>query len=327
MIRLLWRTDIHNSDQSPVSRVDDWPETIAHKLVEVGDIANANDCDAVIDGGDFWNDKTPIRTSHQIVSRTIRIHRRYHCPVYCTPGNHDLRLAQLDNLLENPLESLFASNTFYRLYDEHEAIIEKDGVKVRVVGIPYHGPRYDLDRFRAIERGDEDWLLCSAHVLASPKGGEMFKGEDIIRYSDLLDLAPDVDCWMFGHWHKNQGIEEIADGKYVVNVGSLTRGSLTQDNIDRKPGVVLMTFWSADHNMPPKLEFVPITIRPAKDVFDMDKRVKEEARAMTVDAFVESVKKELQTKSKESFKDIVHKMDTVPFKVREKTIEYIENAR
>ena len=325
MIRLLWRTDVHNSDQSPASRTDDWSETVAHKLVEVGQIANQHEVDAVLDGGDFWNDKTPIRTSHQIVSRTIRIHQRYHCPTYCTPGNHDLRLAQLDNLTENPLESLFASGTFRRLYDDSEAVFEKDGVKVRVVGIPYHGPRYELDRFRAIERGDEDWLVCIAHVLASAQGGEMFKNEDIVKYSDLLELAPDVDVWNFGHWHKNQGIEEIDDGKYVVNVGSLTRGSLTQDNIDRKPGVVLMTFWSADHKMPPKLEFIPITIRPAKEVFDLDKRVKEEARAMTVDAFVASIKESLQTKDKEEFSKTIESM-VLPAKVKERALEYIEKA-
>lgn len=326
MIRLLWRTDVHNSDQNPTSRTDDWVETVASKLVEVGQLANQHECDAVLDGGDYWNDKTPIRTSHRIVSRTIRIHQRYHCPIYCTPGNHDLRLAQLDNLSENPLESLFASGTFRRLYDDHEAVFEKDGVKVRVLGIPYHGPRYDLDRFRAIARGDEDWLVCSAHVLASAQGGEMFAGEDIIRYSDLLELAPDVDVWCFGHWHKDQGIQEIAGGKWVVNVGSLTRGALTQDNIDREPGVVVMSFWSSDHQPHPKLDFIPITIRPSKDVFDLDKRVKEEARAMTVDAFVESLKEELQTSSKKDFSEIV-RSSPAPDAVKERTLEYIEAAK
>jgi hypothetical protein len=130
----------------------------------------------------------------------------------------------------------------------------------------------------------------------------------------------------FGHWHKNQGIEQIAEDTWVVNVGSLTRGALTQDNIERKPGVVLMTFWSADHDMPPKLEFVPITIRPAADIFDMDKRVKEEARSMTLDAFVDSIKKEFQTKNGDSFEDIVKGMSDIPDKIRERTLEYIEQA-
>lgn len=326
MIRLLWRTDVHCSDSTPSSRTDDWAGTVLAKLGYVGDIARKYSVDAVIDGGDFWNDKTPIRTTHRIVARVAQVHRDYPCRTYANIGNHDLRLAQLSNLGESPLESLFASGVFGRLYDEHELVLEKDGVKVRVVGVPYHGPRYDLDRFRSIKRGDEDWLVCVAHVLASPQGGEMFANEDILAYSDLNDLMPDVDVYCFGHWHKNQGIEQVGN-KWVVNVGSLTRGSLTQDNIEREPGVVVMGFWPRSAGIPPVLEFVKIPLRPAAEVFDLNKRVREEAREMTVDAFVTSVKKELQSATDRPFGEIVEAMTTVPDKVKERTLEYIEGAK
>jgi hypothetical protein len=32
MIKLLWRTDVHLADQGPVSRVDDWSDTVFDKL-------------------------------------------------------------------------------------------------------------------------------------------------------------------------------------------------------------------------------------------------------------------------------------------------------
>lgn len=326
MIRLLWRTDVHCRDQGPESRIDSWADTVCSKLEQVGRVARKHDVDAVIDGGDFFDDKTPIRTSHRLVSRVARIHKDYGCPVFANVGNHDVRLAQLDNLTENPLEVLFSSGIFQRLYDEHECVLEKDGVKVRVVGVPYHGPRYDLEKFKRIQRKDEDYLLCNAHVLASPKGGEMFKGEDILRYSDLLDLNPNVDCWLFGHWHKNQGIEEVSPNKWVINIGSLTRGSLTQDNIEREPGVVVMGFWPRDRGMPPTFEFVKLRVAPASEVFDMEKRVKEESRAMTVDAFVQSLKAELQTESHKSFPDLIGNMD-IPDVVKERALEYIDKAQ
>lgn len=326
MIRLLWRTDVHCSDQSPSSRTDDWAQTVVNKLVEVGEIARKHHVDAVVDGGDFWNDKTPIRTSHRLVGQIARLHSLYPCPIYANVGNHDLRLAQLDNLGESPLESLFASGVFGRLYDEHELVLEKDGVKVRVVGVPYHGPRYDLERFRQIKRRDEDWLVCVAHVLASPSGGEMFRQEDILSYAQLPELMPEVDLYCFGHWHKNQGITQISNNKWVVNIGSLTRGSLTQDNTEREPGVVVMGFWPRDRGVPPALEFVPITIKPASEIFDMEKRVREEARSMTVDAFVESVKRELQASSTKPFGDLVSQIE-MPDRVKERALGYIEAAR
>lgn len=197
MIRLLWRTDVHCRDHTPSSRKDDWVETVARKLTEVGELAAKYDVDAVIDGGDLFDDKLPVRTSHRLVSRVARIHRAYPCPTYVNVGNHDLRLSRLDNLPENPLETLYSTGVVHRLYDEHEAVFEKEGMKVRVVGVPYHGPRYDLGRFQQIERKDEDWLVCAAHVLASPQGGEMFKNEDILKYDELADLNPGVDVWCF----------------------------------------------------------------------------------------------------------------------------------
>jgi len=326
MISLLWRTDVHCRDHAPSSRKDDWVETVCRKLTEVGEIARKFDCDAVIDGGDFFDDKLPVRTSHRLVSRIARLHTHYPCPTYANIGNHDLRLSQLDNLPENPIETLFASKVFHRLYDEHEYEHEKEGVKVRVVGVPYHGPRYDLDRLRNIKRHDEDWLICNAHLLASPQGGEMFKNEDIIKYGDLIDLAPSVDVFCFGHWHKNQGIEQIDEHKWVVNVGSLTRGSLTQDNVEREPGVVVMGFWPREKHIPPTFEFVKLGIEPSNEVFDLEKRVKEETRAMVLDDFVESVKKELQSSSDKPFGEIVESME-VPAEIKERALQYIDAAR
>jgi DNA repair exonuclease SbcCD nuclease subunit len=325
MLSLLWRTDVHCRAHTPESRKDDWGETVARKLTEVGEIARKHQCVAILDGGDLFDDKLPVRTPHRLVSRVARIHAGYPCKTYGNVGNHDVRLGKFDNLVENPLETLFSSGAMLRLYDEHEAVFAVDGVKVRVVGVPYHGPRYDLDRFRAIERHDEDWLVVCAHVLASPQGGEMFKNEDIVKYADLEDLAPSVDVFCFGHWHKNQGIEKINDRQWVVNVGSLTRGALTEDNVEREPGVVVMGFWPKERHIPPALEFVKIGIEPGPHVFDLEKRVKAEARAMTVDAFVESVKLELQSSSDKPFDEIVATMD-IPDEVRERALEYIEKA-
>lgn len=703
-------------DHGPESRKDVWSDTVVDKIAQVGEIAREHGCDAVLDGGDFFDDKTPVRTSHRLVSRVARVHAGYPCPVWANVGNHDARLAQLDNLHENPLETLYSTGVFVRCYDEHECVIEKEGVKVRVVGVPYHGPRYDLERLKRIERGDEDWLVCNAHLLASPQGGEMFKGEDILKYDELADINPGIDVWCFlpgtkvldwngrqfpieevrgslalmgrhgepvvveeihpvrqvdeeivkldvegvpgglmpgvtgehpfwvardlkchlpsrrtrrchpdkirnshpcsactkspsvqagwlqsseiqegdyvavpvpsppsvagisnpqrarllglylaeghiilnrtkepvagvawsfheeeteladvvrkavasqfgletknhpttgactqvcaygadiagwfqeqggryshsksfsssvwswsaadkmelllgwllgdghardpekpgrirtevmagtaspqlasqmyllalslglrpsysvrpakeeveingrvcdvrefhvisfygddgerlarlmgvefqprtktkiagffhdgmyfarvravsreryrgpvynmrtsneeyvagmlvthncfGHWHKNQGITEVKGGKHVVNVGSLTRGSLTEDNIQREPGVVVMGFWPRDRGVPPTLEFVKIKIAPASEVFDMEKRTIEETRAMTVDAFVESVKTALESSSDRPFSEMIDDMD-LPHKVKERTLEYIQNA-
>jgi len=167
MIKLVWRTDVHLSDRAPSSRTDDWATTVFGKLGQVRKVAEKVGASAIIDGGDFFHIKSPGRNSHALVHRTAEHHADYPCPVYCTPGNHDSIYGDYTFLPQQPLGVLYSTGVFNRLYDEHEAVFEKDGVKVRVVGIPYHGTRYDMERFHSIKKGDEDYLVCIAHVLAS----------------------------------------------------------------------------------------------------------------------------------------------------------------
>jgi len=318
MIKLLWRTDIHMSDKTPVSRTDDWRATLTKKLKKVGELAK--DFDAVLDGGDFFDIKSPTRNSHSLVREMIDIHNDYPVPVYANVGNHDCVYGDYTFLHQQPLGVLFSSGCFKRLYDEHEVIFEKDGLKVRVVGIPYHGVHYDMERFKSITKGDEDYLVCVAHVLASEKGGSMFEGEDIVKYSDLENLAPDV--WCFGHWHKDQGITEIAPNKWVVNIGSMTRGSLTQDNIERIPYLGSLCF---DENGI-HLKKIPLEVQPSEEVFDLAKREKEEIREDTMTTFVGSLKESLATCSETDLRESVMALE-IPNSIKERALLYLEQVQ
>lgn len=319
MIRLVWRTDVHLSDTPPASRKDDWTDTVLGKLRQVGLVAAKLGADAVLDGGDFFHVKSPGRNTHDLVRRVAELHKAYPCPVYANVGNHDCVYGDYAFLDQQPLGVLFASGVFRRCYDEHEVVFERDGVKVRVVGIPYHGTTYDPERFRRIKRGDEDHLVVMAHVLASEKGGTMFEGEDIIRYSSLAHLDP--TAWLFGHWHKDQGVVDMA-GKTIVNIGSLTRGALSQDEMTRRPACAVLTFTKTAL----QVQVVRLKVAPAEEVFDVEGRVRQEARSMTMDAFVESVKAKLVAEKGKSLADAIDAMDNVPSKVKERVLLYLERA-
>lgn len=319
MIRLVWRTDVHLSDTPPSSRRDDWTSTVLDKLRQVGEVARKVKADAVIDGGDFFHVKSPSRNSHELIRRTAEVHAAYPCPVYANVGNHDCVYGDYAYLDQQPLGVLFATGVFRRLYDGHEAVFTRDGFTVRVVGVPYHGTQYDLDRFRRIRKGDEDVLVCVAHVLASARGGSMFEGEDIVAYDALAAFEPDV--FAFGHWHKDQGVE-VVGGKTIVNVGSLTRGSLSQDEVERRPACAVMSFVPGQ---PPQVQVVRLRVAPAADVFDVAGRARAEARASTVDAFAESVRARLASERGRDVAEVVAGLD-VPDRVRERVLLYLERA-
>jgi DNA repair exonuclease SbcCD nuclease subunit len=237
MIKLVWRTDVHFSDYTPSKRTGNWTDDVSKKLEWIGKYTHDHNIDAVIDGGDFFDIKTPSKNSHSLVGRTAKIHKGYACPVYTLVGNHDVKYGNIDYIDEQPLGVLFNAGVFDQFGYDKEIIFEKDNVKVRLVGIPYHGTSYDWDLIRSIKKGDEDYLLVACHLLASEKGGvgAMYEGEDIVPYSDLLHQG--VDGWFFGHWHKDQGIV-IKDKTTIVNTGSLTRGALHLDDLERNPCIV-----------------------------------------------------------------------------------------
>lgn len=324
-VTLVWRTDVHLSDRSPQSRVDDWTETLLGKIQQVGKIAQDVGAEAVLDGGDFFHVKSPTRNSHRLVNQAAAAHAEYPCPVYACIGNHDVKYGDYAYLGEQPLGVLFESGVFRRLYDEHESLFgqtEAGSPLVRVVGVPYHGTEYDFERLSKIKKQDEKYLVVVAHLLASPSGGTMFEAEDIVKYGDLAGLDPDL--WLFGHWHKDQGVKEIAPGKYVVNIGSLSRGALNQDDVSRKPSVAVLRF-DPDKGM--DIEVRPLAVAPPGEVFDMDRRVRSESKALSMTAFVDSIQGILEESQGDAIEARIRGLEGIPDEVREQALLYWEQAQ
>jgi DNA repair exonuclease SbcCD nuclease subunit len=320
-IRLIWRTDVHLSDKTPARRTGNWTDDVINKLSWIGKKAEEINADAVLDGGDFFDVKSPTKNSHALVRRACEVHKKYPCPVYALVGNHDVKYGDIEYLPEQPLGVLFSSQVFLQFGDEKEIVFEKEGVKVRIVGIPYHGVEYDFDRLKSLKKKDEDYLLVACHLLARKgKTGSMFENEDIVGY-DFLNTISEVDVWFFGHWHKDQGITKLKNGAHVVNVGSLTRGALHLDDLDRKPCVVEVSANSKEikcvrHNVP---------VLDSEIAFKLEEALRERE---DLDRMVEIVDK-MKSISKEGWasmtlKEQVMGIKSIPNEVKEMVLFYLD---
>ena len=323
-IRFLWRTDVHLADKTPRRRTGNWSEDVFRKLEWIGSLAEKNHCDFVLDGGDFFDVKSPHKNSHSLVRRTCEIHRKYPCPTYALVGNHDVKYGNISYLPQQPLSVLFSSGIFNKFGDNEEIIIEKENLKIRVVGIPYHGVVYDFDRISSIKKNDEDYLFVACHLLAT-KGEKstMFEGEDIVGYN-TLEQNSEVDGWFFGHWHKDQGISTLKNGSTVVNVGSLTRGSLHLDDFDRKPCAVEVRICS-DQGISYERHDVPV--RPFSEAFNVSEALVEKEDTSRVEEIVNKMKVAFSVKSnKKTLKEKVLDLPNISEEVKEIILNYLEES-
>lgn len=325
------RTDVHISDRAPASRCDDYTQTCIDKLKQISDIAREREAYAVLDNGDFFHNKSASRNSHLLVRRVADLHRTYPCPVYCNPGNHDFPYANVDYIHQQPLGVLFSTGVFERMTDHTFTVTESGGMgagphsalNVRVVGLPYK-VKFDVEEWD-IERGDEDILIVCAHTFASLEGGQWFGKEKVQSYHELAECSPDV--FIFGHWHIDQGVEDVR-GKVFYNLGSMTRGSLTEDNLERTPRVGWLQITKDPVTGEVKLvtEAIPLKVRPANEVFDLATHEQLQEEQRNIEHFLDQLAAQTVDMEESDMRSTVEAMKGFEVKVREKALRYLDKA-
>lgn len=318
-LTFLFRTDVHVSDRSPESWKGDYVEEIWSSLRQIGVLAKQHEALAVLDGGDFFHVKAPTQNSHGMVAQVALIHQAYPCPVWCVEGNHDIKYNNLETLSEQPLGVLYNARVFNHLRDE---TFEKGGVRVRVVGVPYSRFRTIAD-LQAIRKQGDEYLLAIVHALAGenpPSAVEEFFGEPVFRYEELIvDGGP--DCWMFGHWHQDQGAVKIRD-RWFVNQGAVSRGALSRENLTRVPKVALIEVDSGGV----EVTTIPLDVAPASEVFDLERKQLRDDEAKSIEQYVERIKLELTSDHELSVEDTIRGL-AFAHEVHDAALDYLQRAR
>jgi DNA repair exonuclease SbcCD nuclease subunit len=312
--------DIHISSINPRSRIDDFKTTILGKIGQMRTACNKLNADGALIAGDLYNYKSPEKNSHNLNQDLIKEFEQFNCPIYMIEGNHDLTGNNLDSLKNQPLGVLFADKTLIQL--RHE-IIDKDGIKVSLVGIPYE-ENMDLTQLSIPEKGDCASQICLMHIYAGLKSGMLFK-ERMYGYDELEKLSPDI--FVLGHYHVDQKIYE-SNGKYFVNIGSLSRGTLIEENISHHPQIGYIKITVKDNKPEYTLQSIKLKIKPASEVFDLIKKKEEEVEREEIQRFVEKLESETVKQAIDTTKtieEIIDKMGTAK-EVHDKVMYFIREA-
>jgi DNA repair exonuclease SbcCD nuclease subunit len=314
--------DIHISDQNPRARIDDYKEAILGKIGQMRMACSKLNADAALIAGDLFNFKSPAKNSHRLNQELIKEFKQFPCPIYMIEGNHDLTANRLESLEDQPLGVLFADKTLRQL--RHE-VIEKGGLKISLVGIPYE-ENLDLEGLKIPENKGYVSQICLMHIYASLNSGKMYN-ERLYGYDELAKLSPDI--FVIGHYHIDQGTYETS-GKHFINLGSMSRGTLTEDSILHQPHIGFIKISIDDEGAKSILvRPIKLKIKPASEVFDLVKKEEEKKESVEMQVFVDKLSVEatkVSTEKSGEVTDLLAGMDLAKI-IRERTLYYIQEAR
>jgi len=258
-MKILYMTDTHLRGTSPRSRTDDFPETMRRKLGEVVAIAEREQVDAVLHGGDVF-DRPNL--SPAVVRECARLFREFPAPIYAIAGNHDIYGHNPATIERTMLGLLDAFGVLRLIRDDEKIRLEKGGVVVQLSGRPFH---YDLDKrdpamdYAVKNEVGADFCIHMVHGMlvdrALPDG---------VPHTMVHEAwSDDVDILLTGHYHAGFPMQE-RNGKVIINPGALARVNSQSAEINRMPQVVLIELGKhAD------IRFIPLTcVEPGEKVLD-----------------------------------------------------------
>jgi DNA repair exonuclease SbcCD nuclease subunit len=290
------------------------------KINQMGMACRKLNADAAIIAGDLYNLKNPVKNSHNLNRELIKVFKNFSCPIYMIEGNHDLYANQVESISDQPLGVLFADGTLIQL---RHNIIEKEGVKISLVGVPFtENP--DLLTLNLPDKGDCAVQICALHIYASLKSTMLFNSK-IYGYDEIEKLSPDI--FILGHYHIDQGIYRKKN-KYFINIGSMSRGAISEDDIDHHPQIGYIKI-SVENNKPTYLiRPIRLKVKPSAEVFNIEKRNQELLEKQEIKLFVEKLASETVVNASDKSKTIDDLIDSIEMvkAVRERVIYFIHEA-
>jgi DNA repair protein SbcD/Mre11 len=262
--KMLVMGDLHLTEETPRSRIDNYQETLFGKLEFIFEIADKNDA-CILQPGDFFNQPTP---SYEFFSKMVLLLKRYsNVPVFSIYGQHDLRYRNRTNTALKALNH--ACDNFF--------IIDKQMTyrkQYNLYGVSYGEeiPKVDYDK--------NNILLIHKMIIKDEK---VWAGQTDYTESSELLKKNGFRIIVSGDNHKF--FYDFRGEQKLFNCGSVMRSSVSQ--VYHKPTIFLIEGKS--------IEEIQIPIKRAKEVFRLEEIEKETYRSEEINSFIEglSMQKEM----------------------------------
>lgn len=302
-------------------RTDDYLATSLGKLDQIADLCDQLEVHALCCTGDWFHKKNPQAVPHRLVRAVVdwshTITDKVGIPIYTILGNHDVQFNDMSvaSVHKQPVSILLANRDVFWL-DQTGPI---DNNKVTFVGTSFRAPIVAEDgsqvedpaQFGVSAPVNPGPLVQLTHASVVPVA-PIWKPYTLV--SDLAILSS-ADICHTGHIHEDLGCQRIQrpDGSffYWSNVGSLTRGSLSEATIERKPKVLLV---EVEPGEAPVFTEIVLEHQPAEEIYDVTAYREEKEQAQAFHAWTEKLREELDATSphEKSLTDLVQESSLDP---------------
>lgn len=234
-MKFLYFTDSHIRGTNPKSRLDSFFDTVMSKLREIRDLAEKENVDYILHGGDLF-DRPDVSIS--VMNEVIPVLQSFSMPIYAVSGNHDI-YGHNPITLPRTMMGLLDTLDVIRIINGRRILLKKEDVCVQLSGSPY---TYGLDReenrslYLLKERDPEaDYAIHLVHGFLMPDSTKAMFSHTTI--SDIVDTKADLT--ISGHLHDGIPTTEV-DGKRFVNPGAIVRISNSLTELKRRPKILLI---------------------------------------------------------------------------------------
>lgn len=258
VIRALIVGDLHNDNRQPPTRRDDYMSACLSELRECMEVAKKHVVDYVLFLGDIFHRMEP---SGACRNQVIKILQRddegqpYQFRKLVVVGNHDVKNS-LDNLKSSALGTLIRTKCL-----EYGDFFEEYGL---ALGHYRESIHEEMRNGLLMSQPAQIWAV---HAYVVPG---QFHASDYAIF-DEIPMPEECQLLLAGHLHMPMEIQR-ADGKKLINPGSVGRPKASAEHLDRQPKVMLMKYELGGDVQTRYVELK--SPMPADDVFYL-----EEARA------------------------------------------------
>lgn len=240
-IELLFITDLHLSDRPPGKRTDGYRRQLLNKLRFVGQEAHKRNA-VVLCGGDVFHVKNPNSPANSlsIIVEIMEILKTFpHGKMFGCYGNHDVSFDRKDTLKNQPLGVLVEAGV-YELLNDNPLTIESKEASAYIQTWDYMEGEPLLASILASKplENPVDYRIGIVHGTGVPGNSREQFGSFFIGYEQLKDI--DFDLLLWGHDHTRTETQTCGSVRHI-NLGSMSRAALSEDEVDRKVVIAGMT--------------------------------------------------------------------------------------